>query len=193
MLAFCEQLSVFAHESSSDKKQTIEDYKTPHFNSRTCFDEFLEKLKIADWTIPEDIQSTFPSADLLGKGSNRVVFNIGGNRYRMICWYVFKKEVHLFIKWIGTHAEYDELCGYGKRKKKRSQETDQYTIIFISMAALKYPVIKSREQYNRYCNALEELLSKPKQNKEEEEEIELLTTLIEVWDCKGPRNSAVWK
>ena len=48
------------------------------------------------------------------------------------------------------------------------------------MAKLKYPVIKNRAQYNAYCNALEELLSKPKQSKEEE--IELLTTLIEVWD-----------
>src|SRR3982751_608165 len=50
------------------------------------------------------------------------------------------------------------------------------------MAGLKYPVIKSREQYNEYCNALEKLLSKPEQTKEVEEEIELLTTLIEVWD-----------
>jgi HTH-type transcriptional regulator / antitoxin HigA len=50
------------------------------------------------------------------------------------------------------------------------------------MAELKYPVIKSRQQYNRYCNTLEELLGKPKQTKEEDEEIELLTTLIEVWD-----------
>ena len=50
------------------------------------------------------------------------------------------------------------------------------------MAELKYPVVKSREQYNEYCNALEELLSKPEQTKEVEEEIELLTTLIEVWD-----------
>ncbi|MDQ3845690.1 MAG: hypothetical protein M3342_17015 [Bacteroidota bacterium] len=52
------------------------------------------------------------------------------------------------------------------------------------MAELKYPVIKSREQYNQYCNALEVLLSKPEQTKEEKEEIEMLTTLIEVWDQK---------
>jgi mRNA interferase HigB len=110
------------------KRQTIEDYKTANPNAKTYFDEFLEKLKVADWVIPEDIQSTFPSADLLGKGSDRVVFDIGGNRYRMICWYVFKKEVHLFVKWIGTHPEYDKLCGYGKRKKKRPQDADQYTV-----------------------------------------------------------------
>lgn len=50
------------------------------------------------------------------------------------------------------------------------------------MTELKYPVIKSREQYDRYCNALEELLGKPKPTMAEEEEVELMTTLIEVWD-----------
>jgi HigB_toxin, RelE-like toxic component of a toxin-antitoxin system len=48
---------------------------------------------------------------LLGRGSNRVVFDIGGSNYRMICKYAFgEKQVHLFICWIGTHAEYDKLC-----------------------------------------------------------------------------------
>lgn len=50
------------------------------------------------------------------------------------------------------------------------------------MAELKYPVIKSREQYNLYCNTLEGLLTKPKQTRQEEEEVELLTALINLWD-----------
>lgn len=38
------------------------------------------------------------------------------SRYRMICKYVFgQKQVHLFISWIGTHAEYDELCDKNKQ------------------------------------------------------------------------------
>lgn len=106
----------------------MEDFKTANAGSKVALDEFLEKLKSADWELPEDIQSTFPSADLLGKGSKRVVFDIGGNKYRMICGYTFKKEVHLFVKWIGTHAEYDKLCGYGKNKKKGSLDPDQYTV-----------------------------------------------------------------
>ena len=58
-----------------------------------------------------DIKDTFASADLLGRGSDRVVFNIGGNNYRIIAKYYFGQEkVHLFIKWIGTHSEYNELC-----------------------------------------------------------------------------------
>ena len=57
------------------------------------------------------MQATYRSTDFLGNGSSRVVFDIGGNKYRMICKYAFgDKLVHLFICWIGTHAEYDKLC-----------------------------------------------------------------------------------
>jgi len=55
--------------------------------------------------------ATFGSADLLGNSSNRVVFDIAGNTYRMICKYAFgDKQVHLFVCWIGTHTDYDKLC-----------------------------------------------------------------------------------
>ncbi|MFM7359336.1 MAG: type II toxin-antitoxin system HigB family toxin, partial [Sediminibacterium sp.] len=54
-----------------------------------------------------DIQQTFASADLLRRGSNRVVFYIGGNHFRVIGKHQFGwSNVHLFIKWIGTHKEY---------------------------------------------------------------------------------------
>lgn len=66
--------------------------------------------------MPKEIVSTFNGADILGKGSGRVVFNIGGNNFRLICKYHFgNTRVHLFIKWIGTHAEYTKLCNEGKQ------------------------------------------------------------------------------
>ena len=93
------------------KKQTIEDFVTRYARSRSSFGLWLTAVKFADWNQPADIQQTFGSVDLLGNSSNRVVFDIGGNNYRMICKYSFgEKQVHLFICWIGTHAEYDGLC-----------------------------------------------------------------------------------
>jgi len=101
------------------RKETIESYTKRNAQSRTGFDEWCSKLKYADWEESEDMQATFPSVDLLGNGSSRVVFDIGGNKYRMIVKYGFgDKEVHLFICWIGTHAEYDKLC----------KANEQYTI-----------------------------------------------------------------
>ncbi len=93
------------------KKQTLEDYVHKNARSGSSFGGWLEKLKNADWEIPSDIKKTYNSADLLGKASSRVVFDVGGNNYRMICKYVFgERQVHLFVCWIGTHTEYDELC-----------------------------------------------------------------------------------
>ncbi len=92
------------------KKQTIENFALKNARRRPSFEEWLEKLKHAYWQKPTAMQETFSTADLLGKNSNRVVFDIGGNNYRMICKYAFgDKEVHLFICWIGTHAEYNKL------------------------------------------------------------------------------------
>ena len=101
------------------KKQTLEDFSRQHPRSKTSFEDWVEKLKFSDWEQPADMKLTFNTADLLGKGSNRMIFDIAGNNYRMICKYVFgATQVHLFVCWIGTHAEYDKICKHG----------DQFTI-----------------------------------------------------------------
>lgn len=94
------------------KRKSIETYSLHNARSRVSFKLWLSVLKLVSWQSPDDIIATFGSADLLGNGSNRVVFNIAGNNYRMICKYHFGiTRVHLYIKWIGTHAEYTQLCG----------------------------------------------------------------------------------
>ncbi|TAG29831.1 MAG: type II toxin-antitoxin system HigB family toxin [Sphingobacteriia bacterium] len=101
------------------RKQTIEEFTRQNAQSRVSFTEWLAKIKYADWEKPADMQLIFPSTDLLGKGSSRAVFDIGGNKYRMIGKYAFgDNQVHLFVCWIGSHAEYDKLCN----------ENEQFTI-----------------------------------------------------------------
>lgn len=98
------------------RRDTIEAFAQQNAQSRVAFKEWLSKLKYADWEVPADMQVTFPNTDLLGKGSSRAVFDIGGNKYRMIGKYAFgDKQVHLFICWIGTHAGYDKLCNAGEQ------------------------------------------------------------------------------
>ena len=67
------------------RKETIEEFARENARSRPSFEEFMEKLKNADWEKPTDMKETFGATDLLGRGSNRAVFNIGGNTYRVIC------------------------------------------------------------------------------------------------------------
>lgn len=98
------------------KKQSIEDYVAANSAARIPFSLWLTAIKGADWSTAGNMKETFGAADLLGNGSDRVVFNIGGNHYRMICHYVFARErVRLYICWIGKHAAYDKLCKKGEQ------------------------------------------------------------------------------
>ncbi len=69
------------------KKQTIKNFVSGNMGSGRAFNHWLTIIKFADWSKPADILRTFSTADLLGKNSGRVVFDIGGNKYRMICKY----------------------------------------------------------------------------------------------------------
>lgn len=97
-------------------KHTVERFIDSNIQSKASFESWLDALRCADWSNPHDILTSINSADLLGKGSNKVVFNIGGNKYRMICEYHFcRRKVRLFVNWIGTHAEYTKLCKTGRQ------------------------------------------------------------------------------
>ena len=98
------------------KKRSIDHFVENHRLSSSAFYNWIAQLKRIDCNNPQDIVESFNQADLLGEGSKRIVFNIGGNSYRMICEFYFGEEmVHLFIRWIGTHSEYTKLCQSGKQ------------------------------------------------------------------------------
>jgi mRNA interferase HigB len=60
----------------------------------------------ADWSSPADVKAHFGSASVLKNG--RVVFNIAGNKYRLVVWINFPYRV-VYIRFIGTHAQYDRV------------------------------------------------------------------------------------
>ena len=91
------------------KWKSVEDFARRHARSKISFSLFKEGIKRADWNSINDVRKTFGSADLID--NERIVFNIGGNNYRLICAIWFGPNmVHLYVKWIGTHAEYSKLC-----------------------------------------------------------------------------------
>ena len=88
------------------KEKTIHEYVQNHMNVKSSFINWIEMVKTVDWEVINDMKKTFNSADILGQSCDRIVFNIGGNNSRIICSYFFgKKKVHLYINWIGTHAD----------------------------------------------------------------------------------------
>ena len=60
----------------------------------------------ADWSSPSDIKQDFKNASILKDG--RVVFNIAGNKYRLVVWINYTYRV-VYIRFIGTHAGYDRI------------------------------------------------------------------------------------
>ena len=60
----------------------------------------------ANWSSPADVKQDFKNASILKDG--RVVFNIAGNKYRLVVWINFAYHV-IYIRFIGTHAHYDKM------------------------------------------------------------------------------------
>ena len=62
-------------------------------------------VNTAEWAGPADIRAQFRSADFVG--DNRVIFDIGGNKYRLVVKVRYQGSIVL-VEWVGTHAEYDK-------------------------------------------------------------------------------------
>lgn len=60
----------------------------------------------AHWTQPADVQAEVPKVSILKDG--RVVFNLGGNKYRLVVWINYAYQV-VYVRFIGTHKQYDEI------------------------------------------------------------------------------------
>lgn len=60
----------------------------------------------ADWSSPAEVKRDFGNASILKDG--RVVFNIAGNKYRLVVWINYAYRV-VYIRFIGTHTQYDKI------------------------------------------------------------------------------------
>ena len=66
---------------------------------------FVETVK-ATWRTPQDIKDQYASASICG--NNRVVFNVGGNKYRLVVEIQYQASI-VWVKFVGTHAQYDRI------------------------------------------------------------------------------------
>ena len=60
----------------------------------------------ADWAQPADVKKDFGNASILRDG--RAVFNIAGNKYRIVVWINYPYRV-VYVRFIGTHKQYDRI------------------------------------------------------------------------------------
>ena len=77
-----------------------------HPDAERGLQTWLEDAGQAQWTGPQDIKRTYASASFLA--ANRVVFNIKCNDYRLVVAVAYRYQA-VYIKFIGTHAQYDAI------------------------------------------------------------------------------------
>ncbi|MBL8994884.1 MAG: type II toxin-antitoxin system HigB family toxin [Spirochaetia bacterium] len=77
-----------------------------HGDAEKPLKAWFHVAKSAEWRTPQDIKRLYPSASFLK--NNRVVFNIGGNKFRLIV--AIKYDFNLvLIRFVGTHEEYNKI------------------------------------------------------------------------------------
>ncbi len=88
----------------SQKK--LRDYYNKHKETKSQLEAWYREAINADWNNPQEIKEKYASASIIR--DNRVVFNIKGNKYRLVTKinYQMKK---VFIRFIGTHKEYTKI------------------------------------------------------------------------------------
>lgn len=73
---------------------------------KRCLDCWFSEVSKAQWKCSEDVKAMYTWASVIS--SDRVVFDILTNRYRLVVAVDYEKGI-VWIKWIGTHVEYDKI------------------------------------------------------------------------------------
>jgi mRNA interferase HigB len=79
---------------------------TIHPETRTSLERWYKLARAANWTSTVEIQAAAPKAKVLNR--DRVRFEVAGGNYRLVATFDFHRQI-AFVKFIGTHAEYDKI------------------------------------------------------------------------------------
>jgi len=90
-------------------KSTLREFWVRHPDSEVPLKTWYRIVCQEDWKTTHDIKLIFGDASFVGK--NRVVFNIKGNKYRIVVYIVFKVR-KVFIRFVGTHTDYDKIDAF---------------------------------------------------------------------------------
>ena len=87
-------------------RKTLREFWEHHPDSEQPLRAWYLEVWQADWASPDRVRDRFPSASILP--NNRVVFRIKGNAYRLVVAVFYAGRI-VYIRFVGTHAEYDRI------------------------------------------------------------------------------------
>jgi mRNA interferase HigB len=73
---------------------------------KAALDAWFAEVSRANWSSTADVKRLYATASIVN--ADRIVFNIKGNDYRLVVAVDFEKGI-VWIKWIGTHKDYDRI------------------------------------------------------------------------------------
>jgi mRNA interferase HigB len=87
-------------------RKRIVEFSAIHADAEQALSEWYHTTLHCDWRNFAEMKATFGSVD--AAGNDRFVFNIRGNRYRLVAIVIFAVR-KVFIRFIGTHEEYNKI------------------------------------------------------------------------------------
>ena len=87
-------------------RQTLTRFAETHPETAASLSHWLSVAREAKWASPQEVQAAFSKAKALN--GERVRFEVAGGDYRMVVAFDFGRQI-AFIKFLGTHAEYDRI------------------------------------------------------------------------------------
>ncbi len=87
-------------------KKILREFWGKHADSKDQLKTWYREASKANWKSPVDIKAEYAKASILKSG--RIVFNICGNKYRLVVNINYVRQ-WIFIRFIGTHNDYDKI------------------------------------------------------------------------------------
>ena len=87
-------------------RKTIDKYCNLYKEASTQLRAWYYEVKNAQWNNPQDVKERYRNASIIE--GNRVVFNIKGNKYRLVTKVNYQMSV-VYIRFFGTHNEYNKI------------------------------------------------------------------------------------
>lgn len=87
-------------------KNTLKEFWETYTDSKIGLITWYEKMNNSEYDTPQKVITDFKGADYVG--NERIVFNIAGNKYRLIVSFNYDFKT-CWIKFVGTHKDYDKI------------------------------------------------------------------------------------
>lgn len=87
-------------------RSRLKEFYEKHTQAKAPLEAWFAEASHARWRSFQEIRELYRSADVIA--DNRVIFNIGGNKYRLVVRINYESET-VFIRFVGTHSDYAKI------------------------------------------------------------------------------------